>query len=119
MKNLNEMNRKKVLLNLLEYSDSLEDIMLSLRDYSWDFEGESIVIHKKHVLNAINLFMNGSISKEDLERWANLIECREDLISDEADAFIIDKIIYQLANPVLEGDINYEKCKLQIKMLDD
>lgn len=118
MKSSNEKNRKKILLNLLEYSDSLENIMLSLRDLSWDFEGEPMIIQKEHVINAINLFVNGKISKEDLERWANLIECRDDLISNEADFPIIDKIIYQLANPVLEGEIDYEKCKLQINMLN-
>lgn len=110
MSNIMETNRQRVLDELLSISKPLELISQSLKHFSWDFEGKPALIRKSHLVAALSRFLDGSIIDKEIESWANLIECREDLESDKLNEELIDEIIYELANPELEGSLNQERC---------
>ena len=54
-----------------------------------------------------------SVPADDLELWANFIECRNDLNYAE-----IEDFIYALANPVLVGEIDIIKINKMIQLLN-
>lgn len=110
--------RLETLKKLVEFSSSLDEIGQQLSEYNWDFEGTPIILTRSHIQNAISMFLKGGIDRNELERWANIIEMREDIDFEEANEEIINEVIYCLANPYLEGQLSEESCYRYLRMLD-
>ncbi|MBW4578483.1 MAG: hypothetical protein KME42_02795 [Tildeniella nuda ZEHNDER 1965/U140] len=55
-------------------------------------------------------FLISDFSVDSLERWANLIEGREDVEYEESKQELLKELIFRLANPVLEGQITESVC---------
>ena len=108
------MNKRMLILsNLINFDKPLNEIKLELRELEWDYNGKEYVVTIKEVINVINKYKTNKISAFELEEWANLIECREDIKFEEKNFNKLNNIIYTLANPVLEGEIS----KVRIKKL--
>ena len=104
------MNRQCILKNLAEFSKPIVELSNDLLSLTWDYEGKPFIIHSDQVLEVLNRYVSGNLSSEEIENWANLIECREDMDFDKEERVTLEKIIYQLANPVLEGEITSDLC---------
>ena len=102
------MKRKEILNNLINYGEPIEDLKKYLEGISWDCDTELVLLKSKHLKQMFSLFITEKIKENILEDWANLIEGRED-IGFENDN--IKNIIFELANPVLYGDITLDKVK--------
>ncbi len=105
-------NRKNVLRKLLDLSAPIDDISTQLRKLEWDYEGEGeVVLEPKHISNVLGRYLKKELTKEDIEHWSNLIECREDIEFDGKYLELIKELIFKLANPALEGNITSKSCK--------
>ncbi len=100
------MNRIKVLKSLVNFEKSLDKIKEDLKKFSWDSD-ELIFITKRDINKIIEKYKNNEISKEELIKWANIIECREDIGFDESNEKEIQKIIFALANPEI-SEVKFE-----------
>lgn len=103
--------RLKIVKQLLEFPEDLDDICFQLSKFSYDYDGECVVLTKQHFVSALESFVNGDKSEEEIERWANLIECREDIYFQESDEELIDATLHKLANPELQGPLTNSYCK--------
>jgi hypothetical protein len=65
----------------------------------WDYEGETVVLRRAHVASLLNRYLSGALSDVDVERWANLVEGREDISFQPGSGDWLDEVIFQLANP--------------------
>jgi len=74
----------------------------------WDSDEILYTIKIEDLMRAVYLFDKGSISKEDIEEWANFIECREDLDFASED---LKDAIYDAANPTLSGENPVERLR--------
>jgi len=105
---LNSGAHKEVLLNLISFSIDLSRLKKQLALVDWDQTEELVTLNFFHVKNVIERFLSGGISVKELEDWANLLECREDLNFENE---YVEGVIYRLANPVLEGEISEAICR--------
>lgn len=112
------MNRFDVLRELLAFSKPVAVLSNSLAKFDWDYEGEPRVVIASQIQVVLKRFLAGEYSAEELENWANLIECREDLEFEEVKHGAIENVIYCLANPALQGEITPESCKELLATLD-
>lgn len=110
------MNRVQLLRNLIEYNSSLKVIQEKLASFKWD-SSELITLTKEHIISVLNRYIEGSISAEELEDWADTIECREDIHYNDHDDDIINEKIYILANPVLQGKMDKARALSMINEL--
>lgn len=104
-------NRYDVLKALIELNQPLEDVACKLKEHSYDFDGEPIILCKNHLINALNFVISESKNTEEIVRWANLIEMREDIDFDEEYEDLIGEVMHKLANPDLEGEVTVLTCK--------
>ena len=89
-------NRAKVLTDLLEFNCDISEVRTKLSCLKWDSESDLVVASTDHLRRVLVAFLNEELSATDLEKWAELIEMREDIDYEEiADQF------YKLANPLL------------------
>jgi len=103
--------------DLVGFKRPLAEIEKELGGISWDCEDELVVLKVCQVVDVLRRYIDGEINADDVEGWANLIECREDVAFQENKSGIISNLIYELANPVLEGEITQEKCRQIIESL--
>ncbi len=103
-------SRKQVLHTLVTFEKPLELIAKELSLFEWDYEGEPVIIEPIHVVSVLNRFLSGDFNAKQVEDWANMIECREDLDYNESNQEQMEQVIYELANPELEGRLTIERC---------
>jgi hypothetical protein len=72
---------------------------------AWDSERELVTIRPAHVLKVLSRFRSGALSAEQVEKWANAIEGREDIDLEAQNRELLREAIFALANPDLQGDI--------------
>lgn len=112
MQNLkNKMRtRLEILKDLVHLNKNLLDLQTELSQFSWDLEKPIFLISKDHICNVLQKHIS-DLSYKELEDWANLIECRDDL-GFESDP--LKEIIFELANPEINGEITQERLKEMI-----
>ena len=80
--------------------------------------GVPLVIQANKISIVLKKYIIGVYSSQEIEQWANLIECREDLGYESDKSNVLDSIVYHLANPFLEGKITRRLCLDFMKSLD-
>jgi hypothetical protein len=105
------IDRIKVLTDLVSFSEPLNILSNELAELDWEYEGEPFVIRAMKIIEVLQRYISGKIKSMEIEEWANLIECREDLEFEEDKRDMLENTIYRLANPVLEGAITPEICR--------
>lgn len=106
------MERKIILENLIKLSTDISSITKQLERYEWDTVIPLVILSKFDVINILKKFLQDKITSNILVEWANLIEMRDDI--DFEDDMIVD-IIFELANPEINGEITYERINYLLK----
>lgn len=112
------MDRFDVLRDLVAFNKPVSILADSLSKFNWDYEGQPMIVMASQIREVLKRFLAGGYSAKELEAWANLIECREDLEFEEKKHEEIENVIYCLANPVLDGGITADSCNALITSLD-
>ena len=106
------MNRRQQLLQaLLTFDEQLNLIAQELAQLEWDYEGEPVLVAPLHIVSILNRFLSNQLNAKQVEEWANMIECREDLDYESENQKQLEQVIYELANPELEGPLTIERCQ--------
>nr|VFJ52027.1 MAG: hypothetical protein BECKDK2373B_GA0170837_103527 [Candidatus Kentron sp. DK] len=112
-------NRIAILMSLVSFSKPLNELDRDLSELDWDYDGEPLTIRSDYIVEVLQRCISGEINTDEIEGWANLIECREDLEFENEAGIFLENTIYRLANPVLEGEITPGVCEqLLIALLE-
>lgn len=106
------MERVDALIQVVRFGDQRELAYLTLARLPFDSSAELLTVTKDDVIFVLNKFLAKEITADQLEEWANFIECREDLAITE-----IEDFIYALANPELMGEIGTSTIDTMLKLL--
>ena len=98
-------SRKEILTDLFFFKGNLSELQDELSQYSWDSE-PVLIINKQDFLSVLNLYILDEIDIEDMTNWANALECRDDLDFEDEE---LQEIIFELANPEINGEITKER----------
>lgn len=75
---------------------------------------EAAVVTSADVLRVLQRYLTAELDDDDLEEWAMLLECRE-----EIDCSAIEDYLYALSNPELMGGINSASISRMVALLED
>ncbi len=114
-----ERDRLDVLHDLVALSQPVEELHGELSRFEWDSGRELVVLQREHVTSVLKRFLIGSLTRANVEAWANAIEGRDDIGHDELDAEYLRQIVFALANPELEGALTMARAKALLKDLDE
>ena len=106
------MNRQQVLQQIIAFGEQREAAVTALAQFGWDPSFEVISVDSQALIVVLTKYMSGAITADDLELWANFIECR-----DELDYSAIDGYVYALADPELMGGISPTTVKKMLTVL--
>lgn len=107
---LNEKEKRIFLLDsLLNRSGDIEKIVYSLEKFNFDSE-PLIILTRDHLIHILSDYISGKIAASELERWANIIEVRDDISYDSEFLKQIKEVVFELSNPILFGEINLDSA---------
>ena len=102
------LERAEILQKLVLFDEPVDPLVSALRQYPWDWiEEEPLVrITALQILNVIDRFLSVKISAQQLEDWAENLECREDVGFDEKHEVVLGDVLFRMANPLLNEPLN-------------
>lgn len=98
-------NRQTALTDLLTFRAPIERLVDALKQFPWDSETGLVLLTPEHIQNVVLRYLNGELTGQQLEDWANAIESREDISFASAHENVLADAIFQLANPTLTTPI--------------
>ncbi|WP_171037842.1 hypothetical protein [Dyadobacter luticola] len=101
-------SRALLLADIVQIKGNLNSLKTELDKYPWDSEIALITVSKGDFTYLINRAIAGDITFETVEEWANILECRDDVAYENQ---MMEDIIFELANPYLNGEITKGKLE--------
>lgn len=103
--------RYPIILKLINFDGSIKELKSLLKFFVWDYEGSCAELNCEHICKVIRRYLNGDLTKYDIEEWANLIEGREDITFQLSKRLLLQNLIHELANPKLSTELSIKKEK--------
>ena len=92
-----------ILLDLVHFKNNIDTLKNMLSQIGFDSEIELVSMSRDDMVEILQRSLDKKISFLELEEWANLIECREDIgFEDEK----TQEMIFKLGNPYLYGKLD-------------
>ena len=115
--NLIQNNHKtSILLELVHFKNSIDTLKNMLSEIDFDSETELVSMSRDDIVKILQRSLDKKISFLELEEWANLIECREDIgFKDEK----TQEMIFKLANPYLYGKLDEKQIIVYLNDLHE
>ena len=115
--NLIQNNHKtSILLDLVHFKNDIDTLKNMLSQIGFDSETELVSMSRDNIVEILQRSLDKKISFLELEEWANLIECREDIgFEDEK----TQEMIFKLANPYLYGKLDEKQVLSYLNELDE
>ncbi len=111
--------RADILKRLIRYEEPPEPLATELREFPWDWlEEEPLVrLHASDLLRVIDRFLAGDIDAQQLQDWAERLECREDIGFGPDDEQLVDDVFFRLATPFINEPLTHETVSRMRELL--
>jgi hypothetical protein len=106
------MDRSSALKQIVTFGPERDLAFSALVSFGYDSDDELFEISDSVLIGVLKKYIADEVTAEELEEWANFIECREDLNYEKVEGYI-----YALANPILVGTIDKDNIKQMLKSL--
>jgi hypothetical protein len=104
-------NRAIILEDLIAWNQPLAALAAELATHDWDSTDELVTLRNSHVRNVLARYTRGEVTAPDVEHWANLVEGRDDIAFSGGRQGRLAEVVYELANPELEGDLTRSRSE--------
>ena len=105
-----------ILLDLVHFKNNIDTLKNMLSQIGFDSEIELVSMSRDNIVEILQRSLDKKISFLELEEWANLIECREDIgFEDEK----TQEMVFKLANPYLYGKLDEKQVLSYLNELDE
>lgn len=95
--------RASILTDVIQIKSDLNRLKTELNYYPWDSNEPLVTVSKEDLTQVFSRAISGEISFVQLEDWANILEARDDIEFEDSQ---MENLIFELANPYLNGEIN-------------
>ena len=110
---------KSPLEGVIELGEPLADVLAQLAKFEPPQSSGAVVqLERSHLQRALNLFLEGKLSAEDVESWASVIEASRDVKSQAKDEDVLRRAIHQMANPYITRELTVDSARELLKQLD-
>ena len=105
-----------ILLDLVHFKNNIDTLKNMLSQIGFDSETELVSMSRDDIAEILQRSLDKKISFLEIEEWANLIECREDIGFEDKKT---QEMIFKLANPYLYGELDEKQVLSYLNELDE
>ncbi|MDB5686074.1 MAG: hypothetical protein JWR77_663 [Rhizorhabdus sp.] len=99
-----DMSRASIITSLIRLDRPLPELRAALAELDWDAEPVA-TLTRSNIAAILHRFVAGDLDSATVEAWANLVECREDVVFEPRNEEAVADALYDLANPDLQGPL--------------
>jgi len=81
-----------------------EHYLARLSSFGWDSDRDLVTLTKADVCAVLDRHVRGELSADDLVRWAEQVEVREDIGFEAGYEDALFNVIFELANPTIHPE---------------
>jgi hypothetical protein len=107
----------ELLQNLITFSKPLDELAGQLALTTWDCEVPIATLMAIDVASVLQRHIKLEISTEEVLRWANYLEGREDIDFEPSKKHKIQEILHELANPFLTQELTTNRAEELVQMV--
>jgi hypothetical protein len=111
------MTRKQLLQSLLAFNAPVANVMEPLKKFGWDSETELVTLTRDDIASVLKRYLSSELSASDVEDWANALEIRDDVGYEVGYEDLLSDVVFDLANPALNGLLNLKVAQELIARL--
>lgn len=108
--------RMSLLSDFLNLNGDFRLIREELLKLKWDYD-EVIVLTREHLIKLLSKYISGEFTNKDIVDWTNVIESREDIGYESLHEEMIKELIFQLANPEINSNLDQKKAMKYLSLL--
>ncbi|MDQ6713731.1 MAG: hypothetical protein M3Z28_11170 [Candidatus Dormibacteraeota bacterium] len=96
---MTDVNRREALQDLLHLRKPVTAAARLLKSFPWDSDHPLVTLTRGDARNALDRYLDGAISTEELEQWANAIEGRDDIGFESGSEELLKDFVFQISTP--------------------
>jgi len=98
------MNNRTILASLVRFDRPLAELESAVADLDAGTQPVA-TLTRKDIAGVVRRYLAGLLDAAEVEHWANLIECREDVEFEPRHEPVVADAIFDLANPDVQGSL--------------
>ncbi len=102
--------RALALDDLIHLRCSVEDAVSRLRGFDWDAAPDLATLTPAAAVDVLNRYVSGEVTAEEVGKWANAIEGRDDIAYPPPFEPVLNALIFELANPEISRPLTAESA---------
>lgn len=102
------IDRSALIKEIAQLGSNFCECKSEIQKYPWDCDVELYFLNKADLLSIFSRFKSGELLNDDIENWANFLECRDDLGYEAEHEDDLREIVFLLANPEINYTIDLE-----------
>ena len=110
--------RSELIALLVEGHFPIEPIRSELAEYPWDAEEPLVVLRREHVAALLHRYLRGELSVAQVVAWADALEVRDDVGFPDEDSAALQRLLFVLANPEINGDLTFDEARALLASLE-
>lgn len=110
--------RHVVLRDLVSARQPIEQTIWRVKALPWDSNRVLVILYRTDMSRLLRRYLHGEVSGKQCTAWADAIEARDDIGFEYGQAELLKRLIFELANPELEGQISPEAASAWLRMLE-
>lgn len=95
----------------LQFKKPIRELRQLIDDTLPATHGPKAIVTLGHLQHALKLYSDGTVTRGDLEKWAEVIEMRDDITRDVVGSEVIEAIVSDLATPEWVPDIDVARLE--------
>lgn len=111
--------RQMVLSDLIAWRRSTTELAAEIRGIPWDSAEDVVTLTTADLRRALQRVLSGSASARELTEWAELLEAREDIGYERGSEDTLKLIVFEAANPSVNGPVHEQAVRGWIARLDE
>jgi hypothetical protein len=114
------MERREAVTNLVEWRGDLPDLLDAAGQFPFDSEVPLVTLTVAHIRSALERYLRGDATADELEAWATSVEGRDDIEYFELHQDEIADALFRLSTPDINHPISKqvaENCLAELSAL--
>jgi hypothetical protein len=107
---VSSISRAELLRRILDCPPDIDALAADLRKFPWDSDERLVCISRGHLKEILERFLVGELTAEQVKRWANVLEMRDDVDFEDGRFGAPREVFHELANPYLTEPLTRESA---------
>jgi hypothetical protein len=109
------MDRRAAVEALVELNGEIDDIVSVAQKFPFDADQPLVTLTCAHIDSILGRYLGGTLGADDVERWADAVEGRDDIQYREGHEKEIADLLFRLSGPEISGPL----CPVTAQALRD